>query len=98
MYYTGQVLGRAMDLEFGRGMRSPQVCFFFFFLLTVEFLVALNTVCEMEEQCLLNLLISLWVLAEGLMEDNLAPGVPELGGGLWRLEHISSLRVQEHFC
>lgn len=88
-----------MDLEFGRGMRSPQVCcFFFFFLLTVEFLVALNTVCEMEEQCLLNLLISLWVLAEGLMEDNLAPGVPELGGGLWRLEHISSLRVQEHFC
>jgi hypothetical protein len=37
-----------------------------------------------------------WVLAEGLMEDHLAAGVPELGGGLWRLEHISVVCVQEY--
>jgi hypothetical protein len=39
---------------------------------------------------------SVWVLAEGLMEDHLAVGVPELGSGLWRPEHISAVCVQEH--
>lgn len=30
------------------------------------------------------------------MEDHLAACVPEPGGGLWRPEHISAVRVQEH--
>jgi hypothetical protein len=41
-------------------------------------------------------LLSAWFLADGLLEDHLAAGVPELGSGLWRPEHISSVRVQEH--
>lgn len=42
------------------------------------------------------LAVCLGFLAEGLMEDHLAAGVPELGGGLWRPQHISAVRVLEH--
>lgn len=49
------------------------------------------------EGAMLAELLAVWVLAEGLMEDHLGAGIPELGGGLWRPQHISAVRVQEHF-
>jgi hypothetical protein len=36
------------------------------------------------------------LLAERLVEDHLAAGVPEPGGGLRRPQHLSAVRVQEH--